>query len=201
MNNSVKKIYVYMNYFRTIPAFFLVNTCRFSDKCKEDIEAYSRHLFNNKSDFFCFSRMLVEEKSLRNVLLNRMHRNIGHYVLFRILFKPLESLYINTPPEVIDGGLSFQHGFSTIVAAKRIGRNCRIYQQCTIGFNGSQAPIIEDNVRICAGAKVIGGVILHSDCVVGAGAVVVKDIPNNMIAVGVPAKAIAAKAKNSDIEI
>lgn len=107
-----------------------------------------------------------------------------------MLFRQMDSLYINTPPERIEGGLSFQHGFSTVVAAKHIGHNCRIFQQVTIGFNGTEQPVLEDRVEVSAGAIVIGDVCLHSDCVVGAGSVVVKDVPENTVVVGVPAKPI-----------
>ena len=97
MNEKLKKILIYFNYYRTVIALLLVKTCRLSDKCEADIEAYSQYLFGKKINFFYFSKLLIEEKSLRNVLLNRMHRNIIHYLLFRLLFKPLDSLYINTP--------------------------------------------------------------------------------------------------------
>lgn len=105
------------------------------------------------TNLFTFSRILIEEPCSRNVVENRLHRNPIRCVIFRMLFKQLESLYINTPPERIEGGLSFQHGFSTVVAAKHIGKNCRIFQQVTIGFNGAEQPILEDRVEVCAGAK------------------------------------------------
>lgn len=73
-------------------------------------------------NLFTFSRILVEEPCSRNVVENRLHRNPIRCLLFRVLFKQMESLYINTPPEWIEGGLSFQHGFSTVVAAKHIDR-------------------------------------------------------------------------------
>lgn len=88
------------------------------------------------------------------------------------------------------GGLIIQHGFSTIINAKKIGENCHIYQQVTIGFNGTEQPVIGNNVRICCGAKVIGGVNIGNNVVIGANAVVVKDVPDNVVVAGVPAKII-----------
>lgn len=73
---------------------------------------------------------------------------------------------------------------------KKIGKNCHIYQQVTIGYNGVQAPIIGNNVRICCGAKVIGGIRVGNNVVIGANAVVCKDVPDNVIVGGVPAKVI-----------
>lgn len=143
MSQIMKSVWVYLNYFRTVPVYLMINGCKFSQKCKKDIDAYSMYGYGRTCNLFLFSKLLLEEKSMRNVMLNRLHRNPIRFSLFWILFRPLDSLYINMPPESIGGGLSFQHGFSTIVAAKSIGENCRIYQQCTIGFNGDEAPIIE----------------------------------------------------------
>lgn len=112
------------------------------------------------------------------------------YTVARILFSPQRDLYINVPPEKIGGGLYFQHGFSTIVAAKEIGENCKIFQQVTIGFDGDEAPVIGDCVTITAGAIVIGNVYVGDNSVVAAGAVVTRDVPANMIVAGVPAKVI-----------
>ena len=64
---------------------------------------------------------MMDTKEYRNVVLNRLHRNPVRYLVTRMLFKLLDSLLINMPPVEI-GGLYFQHGFSTIVAAKEIGK-------------------------------------------------------------------------------
>lgn len=192
MNRTIKNIFIYLNYWRTIPAYLLARGGCFWDRCKQDISEFDRHLYGGegKTNLFTYSRILIEEPCSRNVVENRLHRNPVRCVLFRMLFRQMDSLYINTPPERIEGGLSFQHGFSTVVAAKHIGHNCRIFQQVTIGFNGTEQPVLEDRVEVSAGAIVIGDVCLHSDCVVGAGSVVVKDVPENTVVVGVPAKPI-----------
>lgn len=191
MNKYLKKIIIYLNYWRTVPAYLIAKGGNFWDRCKRDISEFDRHLYGGGTvNLFTFSRILVEELCSRNVVENRLHRNPIRCLLFRVLFKQMESLYINTPPERIEGGLSFQHGFSTVVAAKHIGQDCRIFQQVTIGFNGMEQPVLEDRVEVSAGAIVIGNVCLHSDCVVGAGAVVVNDVNENTVVVGVPAKTI-----------
>ena len=91
----------------------------------------------------------------------------------------------------IGGGLIIQHGFSTIISAEKIGRDCKIYQQVTIGFNHDlKAPVIGDNVEVCCGAKVIGGITVGNNVLIGANAVVVKDVPPNCVVAGVPARVI-----------
>ena len=101
----------------------------------------------------------------------------------------MSTLYILT--DKIGKGLFIQHGFATIIAAKSIGDNCWINQQVTIGFsNKTASPEINDNVTINAGAKVIGGVTVGKNSIIGANAVVVKNVPDNCTVVGVPAQII-----------
>ena len=88
----------------------------------------------------------------------------------------------------IGPGLFIQHGFATIVAAERVGANCWINQQVTIGYDEQgRSPVLEDGVTVHAGAQVIGGITLRAGCRVGANAVVVRDVPAGVTAVGVPA--------------
>jgi serine O-acetyltransferase len=110
------------------------------------------------------------------------------FVVTRILWKPLESLYIST--EDIGGGFFIQHGFSTMIGAERIGENCWVNQQVSIGYNGSECPVLEDNVVVCCGAKVLGGITMKENSMAAAGAVVLKDVPENAIVGGVPAKVV-----------
>lgn len=72
-----------------------------------------------------------------------------------------------------------------------IGNDVRIDQHVTIGGRGGPgAPVIGDNVSIGAGAKVLGGVRIGHNARIGANAVVIKDVPDNATAVGVPARII-----------
>jgi serine O-acetyltransferase len=90
----------------------------------------------------------------------------------------------------IGKGLFIQHGFSTIVMAD-IGDNCWINQQVTIGHkNKSGRPKLGNNVRITAGAKVLGNIQIGDNVTVGANAVVVRDVPANCVVVGIPARII-----------
>lgn len=190
--NSLRWIYVYLSFFRILPAYLAFRINRFKDKCRQDLEACVR--FNptvkNYPLFWQFGYFLIYHKAARNVFLNRLHRNPLLYVIVRILFTPQDSCILNLPPEKIGGGLYFQHGFSTIVSAKEIGERCRIYQQVTIGYHGESAPVIGDDAKITAGAIVIGDVHIGNGAVVGAGAVVTHDVPEHTTVVGVPAKPI-----------
>lgn len=91
-----------------------------------------------------------------------------------------------------------QHGFATVIGAEKIGKHCFINQQVTIGYNGDKAPIIGDNVTITCGAKVIGGIHIGDNCIIGANSVVVKDIPSNSTVVGVPGRIIKKNGNKCD---
>ena len=99
----------------------------------------------------------------------------------------------------IGPGLFIQHGFATIVAARRVGANCWINQQVTIGFDRpDDRPVIGDGVFIHAGAKVLGNVTVGDGARVGANAVVVSDVPAGYTAVGIPARMLPPKSQRSE---
>jgi serine O-acetyltransferase len=94
----------------------------------------------------------------------------------------------------IGPGLFIQHGFATVVAARRVGRNCWINQQVTIGFtNADDRPTIGDDVFVYAGAKVLGDITVGNGARIGANAVVLADVPEHFTAVGVPARLLPPK--------
>ncbi|MGC4097161.1 MAG: serine O-acetyltransferase [Nitrospira sp.] len=74
----------------------------------------------------------------------------------------------------------------------RLGDDVHIDQCVTIGGNAREhgVPIIGNGVYIGAGAKVLGPVVIGDHAVIGANAVVVTDIPQNCVAVGVPARVV-----------
>jgi serine O-acetyltransferase len=106
--------------------------------------------------------------------------------LLRAVFRGQSGLFLWTPH--IGPGLFLQHAFCTAVAAESVGANCWINQQVTIGYNARlERPILEDDVVVHAGAKIIGGVRIGRGAVIGANAVVIDDVPPGAVAVGVPA--------------
>ncbi len=118
---------------------------------------------------------------------NLFYKRIGLFGnILNVICPKMSSLIIDT--EDIGEGLFIQHGVATVIGAKSIGINCWINQQVTIGYsNETDAAVLLNNVKIDAGAMVIGKVIIGSNSEVGANAVVVKSVPENCVVVGVPA--------------
>lgn len=82
-------------------------------------------------------------------------------------------------------------GIAVVIHKKAIiGERCIISQCVTIGGKqgSSGAPKIGDDVDIGAGAKILGDINIGDNCTIGANAVVLNDLPNNAVAVGVPAE-------------
>lgn len=86
---------------------------------------------------------------------------------------------------------------ATIINAEIIEKNCQIMQQVTIGINNGRKPILGDNVVVSCGAKVIGEITIGNNVVIGTNAVVCKDIPDNFVVAGIPAKTIKYLANDN----
>lgn len=102
----------------------------------------------------------------------------------------------------LGGGLFMPHPNGIVIhSSSKVGVNCLINQQVTIGVNhkSKQAPIIKGHVDIGAGAKIIGPITIGEHALIGANAVVVNDVPPYAIVAGVPAKIIGSLAINTNV--
>jgi len=136
---------------------------------------------------------------MSNKLLWLFIKQMHFFLRFRLsVISRLISFFIRIvfsaqiPPETSIGkNTVFGYGGLAVVLHKDavIGENCRIGAGVTLGSRvpDIRAPIVGNNCFIAAGAKILGGVKIGDDCVVGANAVVTKDIPEKSVAVGIPA--------------
>ncbi|MCC7431072.1 serine acetyltransferase [bacterium] len=118
---------------------------------------------------------------------------------YKILYKFIQIITgIELPCEVKLGkNFRIDHFGDIIISGfASFGDNCVIRNGVTVGLqsiNDPIAPQIGNNVDIGTGAKVLGRITVGNNVNIGANAVVIKDIPDNSVAVGVPARIITKK--------
>lgn len=95
------------------------------------------------------------------------------------------------PGATIGKGFFIDHGTGVIIGETTIiGDNVTLYQGVTLGGTGKETgkrhPTLEDNVMVSAGAKIIGSFTVGKNSKIGAGSVVIEEVPPNCTVVGVP---------------
>ena len=99
------------------------------------------------------------------------------------------------PAAKIGKGVFIDHGVGLVIGeTTEIGDNVTIYQGVTLGGTGKDVgkrhPTIGNNVMISAGAKILGPVVIGDNCRIGAGSVVLKNVPSHCTVVGVPGRIV-----------
>ncbi|MFR7992075.1 MAG: serine O-acetyltransferase EpsC [Lachnospiraceae bacterium] len=99
------------------------------------------------------------------------------------------------PGATIGKGLFIDHGSGVVIGETTvIGDNVTLYQGVTLGGTGKECgkrhPTLEDNVMVSAGAKILGSFTIGENSKIGAGSVVLKEVPPNCTVVGVPGRIV-----------
>ncbi|MCM3116042.1 serine acetyltransferase [Neobacillus sp. MER 74] len=188
---KLKRIFTILNFYRTIFAVIWFHVSSNKKNIIEDMYAYDFYSkginnLNNK-----LSYLLINSRTFRTIFIYRI-KNIFIQQLFKILFPPMKDLEIGGS---IEGGLCIYHGYATVIQPHKIGKNCSIWQNVTIGRRPREgrdidSPTIGNNVNIYTGAIVIGGINIGNNVDIGAGSVVTKDIPDNCSVIGNPFRVI-----------
>lgn len=185
----MKKLWGIINLPRSILVFLLY----WRSPYQEDIHKDLQKACSGKANWWNLHMVMVHSSAFRHLFFYRTQQT--HVFLTRVaklIYPPSKQMgiYANR----IGGGVSIWHGNATIVFADEIGENFSVYQQVTIGrgktINGKDIPTIGDNVTVYAGAIIVGGVHIGNGASIGAGAVVVKDVPENAVVVGAPVRVI-----------
>jgi serine O-acetyltransferase len=168
---------------------------------REDVANVVEHDPAAKSSlevFLCYS-------GLHAVWFYRMNHwlwNHGLFLLARILSQAarfLTGVEIH-PAAKIGQRLFIDHGHGVVIGETAIvGDDVTLYQGVTLGGTGKEHgkrhPTIEDNVVVGGGAKILGNIIVGKNCRIGAGSVVLRNVPENSTVVGVPGHIIFREGK------
>jgi serine O-acetyltransferase len=147
------------------------------------------------------------------VVLHRLAAHFSGKAGWRKIFQRLFWLlnwFLNgcdiSPHARIGPGLKLIHPCGVVIGWATIGSNATILQNVTIGlanfrdmdagipFTHADFPVIGNDVSIFAGAVLLGAITVGDGAQIGANAVVLKDVPPNCMAVGVPARVIMPKS-------
>lgn len=144
---------------------------------KKDLYANFKNTDNLPADFI---NRISLDKYFRSLFY---FRTPGFFTNVLRVFYPKEKYFIIDVNSKIGGGLRLAHPYATIINAEEIGENVYINHLVTIGEINGLKPKIGNNVELHANCIVIGGIEIGNNVVIGAGAVVTKNIPENAVVV------------------
>ena len=107
------------------------------------------------------------------------------------------------PAAKIEGGIFIDHGSGVVIGeTAEVHKGTVIYQGVTLGGTGKERgkrhPTIMENVTLSAGAKVLGGFTVGKGAKIGAGAVVLREVPPYATVVGVPGRIVRIRPPESE---
>lgn len=168
------------------------------EKLQKDIARWCRILNLKESGVSAMRMLLWTHKEFRNLVAYRNRQSVLGRRWFCIVYPLMDSLYLEA--KEIGGGLFIQHGFATMIAAESIGENCWINQQVTIGYrDNTRCPRIGNGVMITCGAKVLGDIDVGDRAIIGANAVVIRNVRAGATVVGVPAHEIRKSKDEQEV--
>ncbi len=129
-------------------------------------------------------------------IANRLYKR-GFKVMARMLMG-LNQIFTGIdihPAATIGRRVFIDHGIGVVIGeTAEVGDDVTIYQQVTLGgvslSHGKRHPTIKEGAVIGAGAKVLGNIVVGKNAKIGANSVVVKDVPDECTAVGIPARVV-----------
>lgn len=128
---------------------------------------------------------VLSEKEFRSVFAYRIRHHKFLSKIVNIFTPRIKTIEIGNGG--IGPGLYISH-YNYAIFCKEAGKNLRVGPGVVIGRNGTEFPIIGNNVFVAANSVVIGDIKIGNNVIIGAGSVVTKDLPDNGVYLGNPAK-------------
>lgn len=181
----MRNIFCFLGQLLFIPHIILFLFSKEKEAILKDL--YARKSYNSSllHQIYDLSKELLINKYFRTLFYFRTN---GFFSKFLRIFYPKESSFIIDVNTKIGGGLQLAHPYSTILNAEKIGEKVYVNHLVTVGEKNGEKPTIEDGVELHANCIVIGGILIGKNAKIGAGAVVTKDVPQNAVVIGNPAK-------------
>ncbi len=107
------------------------------------------------------------------------------------------------PGAKLAGGIMIDHGMGVVIGeTSEIGEGCLIYQGVTLGGTGKEKgkrhPTLQKNVVVGAGAKILGNITVGDNVRIGAGSVVMRDVPPDSTVVGIPGRIVRESSHSKE---
>ena len=165
-------------------------------KLKEDLSI----VFERDPAARSYLEILTTYPGVHAILLHRIAHRVWRIKLFWLgrlishISRFLTGIEIH-PGATIGSRFFIDHGMGVVIGETSvIGDDCTIYHGVTLGGTswkqGKRHPTLENKVVVGAGAKILGPITICSGAKIGSNAVVIKDIPKNVVAVGIPARIV-----------
>ncbi len=191
MEKPFRRTRIILSSIRLVPHLILMLSADRSGILKADLAQWAEntHLAkpNSLYDFMVlFITFMTFAPEFRNLFYFRLGIKAK---IFNWLCPRLGTLYVDG--HNIGPGLYIQHGVSTLICAERIGANCWINQQVTVGYtNTTDRPTIGNNVKISPGATILGKVTIGDNSTIGPNTVVLDNVPPGATVIGVPGRIV-----------
>lgn len=166
------------------------------------LQDYSANRGNAKTIIVLFMFRLAQLFAKRRGSLT-WWLGVPYMIFYRVVIEWIMGIELR-PSTQIGSGLKIEHGFALVVNDRTVlGRNVHLRHSTTIGCvqladcSQGPSPVIGDNVEVGANCVILGGITIGNRAKIGAGSVVVKDVPAGAVVVGNPARVIKVVDRDS----